>query len=144
LTRPIVVIESPFAGDVWRNVNYARAAMRDCIRRGETPYASHLLYTQQGILDDEKPDQRALGIEMGFQFWNHAARVIFYTDLGWSRGMTAAKARLETEHVYREAFGGEMRKLPLSDVLDVQERSIPGWLDDWERRAGVARRGETG
>ncbi len=46
------IIESPFAGDVERNVRYARAAMRDCLMRRETPYASHLLYTQEGVLDD--------------------------------------------------------------------------------------------
>lgn len=39
-----VVIESPYAGDVERNVRYARASLSDCLRRGEAPLASHLLY----------------------------------------------------------------------------------------------------
>ena len=50
-----VIIESPFAGDVDRNLRYARAAMRDCLLRGESPYASHLLYTQPGVLNDDIP-----------------------------------------------------------------------------------------
>ena len=47
-----VILESPYAGDVETNLRNARAAMRDCLLRGEAPYASHLLYTQPGVLDD--------------------------------------------------------------------------------------------
>jgi hypothetical protein len=43
-----VIIESPYSGDVETNVAYARAALRDCLSRGEAPLASHLLYTQPG------------------------------------------------------------------------------------------------
>ena len=53
-----VIIESPYAGDVERNVRYARAAMADCLKRGEAPFASHLLYTQEGVLDDDIPGER--------------------------------------------------------------------------------------
>lgn len=45
----IVVLESPYAGDIERNTNYARDCMRDSILRGEAPIASHLIYTQAGI-----------------------------------------------------------------------------------------------
>ena len=34
---PLVIIESPFAGDVDTNVKYARACMRDSLNRGESP-----------------------------------------------------------------------------------------------------------
>ncbi|MEK7211264.1 MAG: hypothetical protein AAB731_01390 [Patescibacteria group bacterium] len=40
-----VILESPFSGDVKRNIAYARACIRDCLRRGEAAIASHLLYT---------------------------------------------------------------------------------------------------
>lgn len=33
--------ESPYAGDVNLNLRYLRAAMADCLRLGESPYASH-------------------------------------------------------------------------------------------------------
>ncbi len=42
-----VVIESPYAGDVERNLRYLRLAMADCLERGEAPYASHALYPAQ-------------------------------------------------------------------------------------------------
>ena len=89
-TRPIVVIESPYAGDVERNVTYARACVADSLARGEAPYASHLLYTQEGILDDTIPAQRRMGIDAGLAFHAAASVVAFYLDHGWSDGMTAA------------------------------------------------------
>src|ERR1700693_1541940 len=66
----LVVIESPFAaiGDrsIEHHLKYLRAAMHDCLMRGEAPYASHALYTQPGVLDDGKPDERKHGIKAGF------------------------------------------------------------------------------
>lgn len=93
LTR--VVLESPFAprpnvpaGDtIEKTVAYARACVRDCLRRGEAPIASHLLYTQPGILDDTKPAERKLGMAAGFAWGIWAERVVVYTDLGVSSGM---------------------------------------------------------
>ena len=58
----LVYVESPYAGDVERNVQYARACLADCLRRGEAPFASHLLYTQEGILDDLIEGERMKGI----------------------------------------------------------------------------------
>ena len=57
------------------------------MKRGEAPIASHLLYTQPGILDDSDPEQRRLGMEAGFA-WNELAdATVVYTDLGISAGM---------------------------------------------------------
>jgi hypothetical protein len=92
--RPrLVIIESPFAGDVARNVAYARAAMADCLRRGEAPFASHLLFTQAGVLDDTVPAERALGIEAGLAWGERADATAVYADLGISPGMQLGIAR---------------------------------------------------
>lgn len=82
-----VIIESPYAGDVDANVAYARACLKDSLKRGEAPLASHLLYTQPGILDDDKTDERALGIDAGHAWMNAAERVVVYHDHGVSAGM---------------------------------------------------------
>ncbi len=82
-----VVIESPFAGDVEANLRYLRACMADCLKRDEAPYASHALYTQPGVLDDDKPVERELGIVAGFCWRDVADLTVVYTDLGVSRGM---------------------------------------------------------
>jgi hypothetical protein len=84
-----VIIESPYAGDVALNIRYARACMADSLKRGEAPYASHLLYTQEGILDDSNLEERKLGIEAG-NIWREVADLtVFYMDLGMSPGMLA-------------------------------------------------------
>ncbi len=83
----LVIIESPFAGDVEKNIKYARACMRDSLSRGEAPLASHLLYTQEGILRDGVPEERNWGIEAGLAWGKKASKTIIYTDLGISEGM---------------------------------------------------------
>jgi hypothetical protein len=92
-----VIIESPYAGDVQANVTYARAAMLDCLTRGEAPYASHLLYTQVGVLDDTVPEERARGIEAGLIWGSMADATLVYIDRGISEGMRQGIARAERE-----------------------------------------------
>lgn len=84
----LVVIESPYAGDVERNLRYLDACIRDCIGRGESPYASHKMLTT--ALDDNDPEQRRTGIAAGLEWRRRADLRVFYTDLGWSSGMLAA------------------------------------------------------
>jgi hypothetical protein len=88
--KPRVVIESPYAGDTVLHVDYARAALKDSLARGEAPIASHLLLTQ--VLHDDDPAQRQLGIEAGTSWIAQADLVVFYEDLGCSSGMMAASA----------------------------------------------------
>lgn len=91
--KTIVIIESPYAGDIEENLAYVRACMSDCFDRGEVPFASHALYTQPGVLDDTKPEERKLGIEAGYAFWDCASLICFYNDFGWSPGMDNAFMR---------------------------------------------------
>jgi hypothetical protein len=88
MTRPrLVILESPFAGDVETNIRYARACVRDSLSRGEAPIASHLLYTQPGILDDNIPRERQQGIDAGLAWRAVAEASVVYTDRGISGGM---------------------------------------------------------
>lgn len=61
----IVYIASPYAGDIERNVEFAKAACLLAMEHGNTPVAAHLLYPQ--MLDDMIPEQRELGIKMGIR-----------------------------------------------------------------------------
>jgi murein DD-endopeptidase MepM/ murein hydrolase activator NlpD len=83
----LVVIESPYSGNVDRNVSYARSCLRDCLKNGEAPIASHLLYTQDGVLDDGIQKERELGIRAGFAWNKHAEYVVVYRDYGITPGM---------------------------------------------------------
>lgn len=104
-----VQLESPYAGGVERNVRYARACMRHCLKLGEAPFASHLLYTQPGVLDDDDPDERKLGIEAGLTIGRLFGRTVVYADLGISPGMQQgidAAIACGRQVVYR-TLGGE-------------------------------------
>ena len=131
----LVIIESPYKGDVARNKRYLRACIRDCVfRRGESPYASHRMLTD--ALDDDNPKERALGIEAGLA-WMKAGTMhespltydlddfelathVFYVDLGMSRGMEFAKKRYDDERIPYEE-----RTLPPDDPFFAESRRGP-------------------
>lgn len=107
-----VIIESPYAGDVETNIAYAKRCINDSLRRGESPIASHLLYTQDGILDENKPEDRKLGIDAWLEWIKVADKQAVYIDHGISKGMQAAidKAiELEVWIEYRSLEIGMMR-----------------------------------
>lgn len=104
----LVVLESPYAGDTDANAIFARSCVADCLSRGESPIASHLLYTQPGVLVDNDPAQRALGIAAGHAWLRRADAAVFYVDLGFSKGMLegrAAAVRLGTVIEFRSLDG---------------------------------------
>ncbi len=90
-----VLVESPYEGDRERNMEYARECMRDCMGRGEVPFAAHLLFTQ--VTEDSVPEERGRGIEMGLVWGSAAAKTAVYTDLGISEGMKAGIQRATQE-----------------------------------------------
>ena len=83
--RPLVYVESPYAGDRVAHRSYLKICILDSISRGENPYASHAFFTQ--FLDDNVPAERAQGIDLGNQWRLVCDRSVFYTDLGISPGM---------------------------------------------------------
>lgn len=108
----LVTLESPYAAPtaegIAANVEYARACVRDALARGEAPIASHLLYTQPGILRDEVPEERQWGIDAGLAWRTASEATVVYMDRGLSRGMeygiAAAKAAgkpVEYRHLKR-------------------------------------------
>lgn len=108
-----VIIESPYAGEVGRNLLYVRACMHDSLLRGEAPFASHALYTQRGVLRDENIEERTRGIQAGFAWRTEGVLTAFYVDLGWSSGMHSGK--IDCEH----------KKLPF------EERRLGGVWARW-------------
>lgn len=103
----LVLIESPYAGDIARNVAYAKAAVRDCLARGEAPYASHLFFTQEGLLRDDVPEERMHGIEAGLAWGAKADLTAVYMDLGITEGMKLGieRARAEGRPVEERRMG---------------------------------------
>ena len=99
-----VILESPFADDVDKNISYAKQCIRDCLKRGEAPIASHLLFTQEGILNDNNKCERALAIAAGLAWSDACDYVVVYTDYGITKGMQLgieAHMRAGTKVLYR-------------------------------------------
>jgi hypothetical protein len=96
-----VILESAFAasptGSVEEHVRYAKDCLQDCLLRGEAPLASHLLYP--GVLDDDVPGERALGIAAGLAWLPVADAMVVYVDYGVSPGMRAAMGEAELADV---------------------------------------------
>ena len=83
-----VIVESPFRATQERTAEqhelYLQQALRDCVLRGESPYASHLLCD---ALYDDDPVERALGMKCGWAWAEKADAVVVYGCLGVSPGM---------------------------------------------------------
>ena len=131
-----VLIESPLASEtiegVVRNKKYARACMRDSLAKGEAPYASHLLFAQEGLLNDDIVEERALGIHAGLVWGKFASKTVVYTDLGISSGMKKGIERAQSEGrqiEYREL--GLIPEVSVSEVeLEVLRRSVESELKE--------------
>lgn len=103
----LVIVESPYAGDVEANTEYARRCVRDSLSRGEAPIASHLLFTQPWILDDLVPEERQWGIDAGLAWKSVAQASVVYTDRGITKGMEYGMAAATAAGI-----PVEMRTLP--------------------------------
>lgn len=111
----LVILESPYAGHLDGNVAYARRCVRDSLSRGEAPIASHLLYTQPGVLEDSNPSERQWGIEAGLAWLQVAHASVVYTDLGISKGMEygisaaeSAGIKVEYRSINHQPIGGSI------------------------------------
>lgn len=143
----LVIVESPFMAHAPAitalNLQYARAAMRDCFMRGESPYASHLLFTQPGILDDNNPEERAMGIEAGLLWGKHAKASVVYYDLGLSEGMKMGidRARKEGREIrwrmFSDGDGKHSHELHSEGGTPLPPQCVPkrpGHIDDEDVR----------
>lgn len=122
--RTLVVLESPYAGDLVRNKAYLNACIRDSVARGEAPFASHQMYTD--ALDDTVPEERHAGIGAGIAWGGQASQRAVYVDLGVSKGMTLGiRANAHVPVVYRSlrAPGEDMT------MQDALEYIGAGWSD---------------
>ena len=105
-----VILESPYGGvdveTVIINVRYASACVQDCLRRGESPLAGHVLYAQNGVLDHSAHEQIELGIDAALAWAECGESTVVYTDRGVTREM-----RLGIDHARACERNIETRKL---------------------------------
>lgn len=80
-----VYICSPLRGDYEKNIAAARAYCREAVDAGYLPVAPHIYLTQ--FLDDQKPEERSLGLIIGQQLLEDCAELWVYGEP--SEGMKA-------------------------------------------------------
>jgi hypothetical protein len=105
----LVMLESPWRGDVLRNRAYAIMAMRDSIARGEAPYASHMMIAGHDILDDDSQSERDLGIAIGTAWLKVCEAIVVYCDYGISGGMQHRIDIVRADHLMNVVI--EYRKI---------------------------------
>ena len=139
-----VLIESPLAApdiEGWvRNKKFARACLRDSLSKGEAPYASHLLYAQEGLLNDDIAEERALGIHAGLVWGKLAQKSIVYTDLGISGGMERGikRATQENREVEYRVLGFIPEVSPMEIELEIKRREVEAYLKTEDKNQNPA------
>lgn len=108
----LVYIASPYAGDVERNVAFAKEACRFAAAQGCTPVAVHLLYPQ--FLDDGVPQEREAGLKMG-------RRVLAACDEFWLCGERLS-AGMQAEKAEAERLGIPIRQVPSSCIFPAPDQ----------------------
>lgn len=106
---PLAIVESPFAGGSDWAAAYLSQCLAYCVARGWSPYASHAILTRPGILRDDCPSERDVGMQLGFAWRRVADFTVVFIDHGLTEGM-----RLGIDHADR--LGCEIR-----------------WVAEWKR-----------
>lgn len=122
-----VVIEAPLEHRTWRepdNLRYLGRCILDSVRREESPYSSVRMLVEP--LDDARPEERILGMRMG---WAMAVRMdgwVFYLDRGVSPGMLGG---LRHALEIREDLPSKRQRIEFRafGALALQEISIERW-----------------
>ena len=107
MENKLIYIASPYAGDVEKNVAFAKAACRYAMEQEYTPMAVHLLYPQ--FLDDSNPQERASGLAMGHQ-------VLSVCDELWVCGDRISSG-MESEIQEAKRMGIPIRKITEEQIL---------------------------
>lgn len=74
----IIYVASPYAGDIQKNMEFAKRACRHVMNEGHAFFAPHLLYPS--LLDDSQPRERQLGIDMGLAMLERCDELWCYGD----------------------------------------------------------------
>ena len=121
---PLVFIESPYSGDIDRNVRYLLLCGFDSFQRGEMPTSSHGTMTMHPakkdfFVSDYDPEwdvyTREEAISRANVLRHRCDKVVFYTDMGWSSGMQDG---LEYCKKHNVAF--ELRELNMELILKIR------------------------
>lgn len=101
----MIFVASPYAGDVKKNIEFAKEACQYVLNEGHAFFCPHLLYPQ--VLDDNKTEERKLGIDSG-------KRILLNCDELWAFGETISPGMFE-EIQYARKNG-----IPVKRILSIE------------------------
>ena len=107
--RPLVYICSPYAGDVERNTERARAYCRFVVmEHNAIAFAPHLLFPQ--YLNDDDPVERELAFFMNKVFMGKCTELWVFGTV-WSPGMRAEINLAKKRHMIIRYFTEDMQEV---------------------------------
>ncbi|SPF54689.1 conserved hypothetical protein [Candidatus Desulfosporosinus infrequens] len=99
---------SPLKGDLERNIRRANGYCRFAAYQGVVPLAPHVAFSQ--FLDDDIPEERELGMQMGLELLKHCQGVwVFGARI--SEGMAKEIAEAERRGIPIRYFSDKCEKL---------------------------------
>lgn len=109
INNSVVMIESPYSGDIDRNIRYLNIAITESkLLYGECPYAGHAYLTQHArnkdhFCSNSNKKWSVLGRDVSVERCNiirhRCDKTVFYTDRGWNTGMKLAKEYCEKNNL---------------------------------------------
>jgi hypothetical protein len=136
---PVVVLESPYSGDIPLHVVYGQRVMTDSRSRGEIVIMPHMLWTQHHLAPhsyvddwDEKYEVPNGGREVSLEqikvLRERADKVIFYTDYGMSSGMQHGLDHCKERNIPYEmrTIGKDPMDLGMKHVRTGNTRGVNG------------------
>ena len=117
----MIYICSPYRGEVKRNKDYARELTRKAIDNGFVPVTVHLYLTE--ALDDNKPEERAKGMEAGETILDNCKFILVGGRYGISEGMASEiKRAIEKGKVFLTE--GEPGKLTADVDMSILKKYV--------------------
>ena len=108
----LIYVASPYKGDIKKNMEYAKQACRYVLNEGNGFFCPHLLYPQ--ILDDNNPEERRLGINIGKE-------LLAKCDELWAFGGNISHGMFEEIEFAREIGIPVKRIIQLDFEIEEQE-----------------------
>ena len=112
----LIYVASPYAGDVEKNVAYARRVCREIAEHGYAFVAPHLMYPE--ILDDAVPEERQAVIKMGLTLLQRC-------DELWAFGPVVSSG-MQTEIAEAERLRIPIRRMDMAGELVPPDVSLCG------------------
>jgi hypothetical protein len=118
----LIYVASPYAGDIEKNIEFAKQACRHVMNKGHAFFAPHLLYPQ--LLNDAESIERQAGLAMGLAMLPRCDELWCYGDR-ISSGM-----QLEIEEA--QCIGIPIRRVTeqesgfvIGNVIRIQQAAAP-------------------